>query len=128
MNSTWLIRIALAVTANGVLIAVAALIFDEFAMTFGGWIVATAVMSAFTIGLTGIATKVAAQYASQATWVAGLALVFLALFIADSLFDEVYLEGGLTWILPTLIIWLGTLLYDRVDDRLADEVGQALGR
>jgi len=29
MDSTWLIRIALAVTANGVLIAVAALIFDE---------------------------------------------------------------------------------------------------
>ena len=128
MDSTWLIRVALAVAANGVLIAVAALLFDKFAMTFGGWILATAVMSVFTIGLKGLATKLAAQYASQATWVAGLALVFLALFIADSLFDEVYLEDGLTWILPTLIIWLGTLLYDRVDDRLADEVGQALGR
>jgi len=128
MDSKWIIRIALAVIANGVLIAVAALIFDKFAMTFGGWILATAVMSIFTIGLKGLATRLASQYASQATWVGGLVLVFLALFLTDALFDEVYLEGGLTWILSTLIIWAGTVLYDRVDDKLADEVGKALGR
>jgi|GEM_PF-3385494 len=128
MDSKWIIRCALAVVANGVLIAVAAAIFDKFAMTFTGWILATIVLTVITIGLKGIATRLAAQYASQATWVGGLILVFLALWVVDTISDEVYLEGGLTWILSTVIIWAGTVLYDRVDDQLADEVGKALGR
>lgn len=128
MDSKWIIRIALALVANGVLIAVAAAIFDKFAMTTGGWILATIVFTAITVGLKGFATRLAADHASQATWVAGLVLTFLGLWVVDTISDEVYLEGGLTWILTTLIIWAGTVLYDRVDDQLADEVGKALGR
>jgi len=128
MDSTWIIRCGLAAVANGVLIAVAAAIFDQFAMTFAGWILATVVLTVITIGLKGAATKLAAQYASQATWIGGVVLVFLALWIIDTISDEVYLEGGLTWILSTLIIWAGAVLYDRVDDRLAAQVGRALGR
>jgi len=128
MDSKWIIRIALAVAANGVLIAVAAAIFDKFAMTFAGWLLATIILSAMTIGLKGTATKVAAQYASQATWVGGLVLVFAGLWVVDTISDEVYLEGGLTWILSTLIIWAGTIAYDRFENQLNDEVGKALGR
>ena len=128
MDSKWIIRVVLAFAANGLLIAVAAAIFDKFAMTFTGWILATIVFTVITVALRGIATKIAAQYASQATWVGGLVLTFLALWVVDQISDEVYLEGGLTWILSTVIIWIGTVIYDRVDDKLVDEVGKAMGR
>lgn len=128
MDTKWIVRVGLAAAANGLLLLLAAVLFDQFGLNFGGWLLGTIIFTAFTVGLRGMATKYANQYASQATWVGGLILTLLGLLVIDILLRGVYIEGGLTWILSTLIIWAGTLVYDRYDDYLAKQVEGRLGR
>ena len=39
-----------------------------------------------------------------------LVTTFLALLVTDLLSDGLDIEGALTWVLATVIVWLGTLL------------------
>jgi hypothetical protein len=56
--------------------------------------------------------------------VGGLALTRVGLLltglVTDS--DRFDLEGVQTWIVTTLIVWAGTVIYDQVDDRLIDSL------
>jgi hypothetical protein len=120
----WIQRVLLAVAANGVLLAVAALLFDEFELSFTGWIIGAALFTVFTVVLRGVAASLARKYASGATFVGGLVLTWVGLLLTD-LFtdsDKFDLEGASTWLLTTLIVWIGTVIYDQVDDRLIDSL------
>lgn len=120
----WLTRIALALAANGILFLLAAIVFDEFTLSFTGWIIGTVLFSLFTVLLRGAMSALARKYASGATFVGGLALVWVALLLTDLLTERANfnLEGFSTWIYTILIVWIGTIIYDQVDDRLLDAV------
>jgi hypothetical protein len=47
--------------------------------------------------------------------------------LADILSDGIEIEGIGTWILSTLIVWAGTLLYDVVDDKVIAAAEGRLG-
>lgn len=121
---TWIIRAALAATANGVLLLIAAILFDKFQISFVGWIIAAVLFTVFTVALRGVATSLASKYASGVTWVGGLALTWVGLLLTDVLTssNRFALEGFGTWIMATIIIWIGTIIYDQVDDRLLASV------
>jgi hypothetical protein len=57
----WVLRVALAVAANGILLALAALLFDEFDLSFTGWIIGAALFTVFTVVLRGAAAALAAS-------------------------------------------------------------------
>ncbi len=126
----WLIRLVLAVAAHGVLLIVAALLFDKFNLTFTGWLVGTVLFTVFTMLLRGVMASLARKYASSATFLGGLALVFVGLLLTDLMTssDQFSIEGVGTWVYATLIVWLGTVIYDLVDDRLIDAVRSRGGK
>lgn len=120
----WLTRVGLALVANGVLFMIAAILFDKFNLSFTGWIIGTLFFTVFTVLLRGVMSALARKYASGATFLGGLALVWVALLLTDiftsrSSFE---LEGLGTWIYTIVIVWAGTIVYDQVDDRLLDAV------
>ncbi|MBB5785796.1 hypothetical protein [Jiangella mangrovi] len=120
----WAFRLVLAAAAHGVLFMVAALLFDKFSLSFTGWLIGTLLFTLFTMLLRGIMASLARKYASSATFLGGLALTWVGLLLTD-LFtprEDFDLEGVGTWISVTLIVWVGTVLYDQVDDRLIDAV------
>jgi hypothetical protein len=120
----WAIRLVLAVAAHGVLFMVAALLFDEFSLSFTGWLIGTLLFTVFTMLLRGIMAALARKYASSATFLGGLALTWVGLLLTD-LFtprENFDLEGVGTWVSVTLIVWAGTVIYDQIDDRLISAV------
>lgn len=123
MNA-WITRTALAVAANGVLLWIAALLFDKFQLDFFGWLIGTVLFTVFTVALRGIATSLASKYASGFTWVGGLVLTWVGLLLTDILTSgsRFFLEGFGTWIMATIIVWIGTVIYDQVDERLISTV------
>ncbi|RIQ14476.1 hypothetical protein [Jiangella rhizosphaerae] len=127
----WGIRLVLAAAANGVLFMIAAVLFDKFNLSFTGWLIGTALFTLFTMLLRGVMASLARKYASSATFLGGVALTWVGLLLTD-LFtprENFFLEGVGTWVFVTLIVWVGTVIYDQVDDRLIDAVhGRSKGR
>lgn len=120
----WGIRLVLAAAANGVLLMIAAVLFDKFRLSFTGWLIGTILFTVFTMLLRGVMASAARKYASSATFLGGLVLTWVGLVLTDIFtarknFD---LEGAGTWLFTTLIVWVGTVVYDQVDDRLIDAV------
>ncbi|PZF81250.1 hypothetical protein [Jiangella anatolica] len=120
----WGIRLVLAAAANGLLLMLAAALFDKFSLSFTGWLIGTILFTVFTMLLRGTMASLARKYASGATFLGGLVLTWVGLLLTD-LFtgrSAFYLEGFGTWIFVTLIVWAGTVLYDQVDDHIIDAV------
>ena len=117
---TWLIRLVLALAAHGVLLMIAALLLDKFNLTFVGWIIGTVLFTVFTMLLRGVMTALARKYVSAATFLGGVALVWVGLLLTELVTSSAQfsIEGVGTWIYATLIVWLGTVIYGLVDDRL----------
>jgi putative membrane protein len=127
MDTKWLIRVACAAAANAITIAIAAAVLDRFEINAVPYIVAVAIFTAAVILIKPIAENLAGDYASGATWLAGLVATYIALLLADILSDGIEIEGFGTWILATLIVWAGTLIYDLVDDKVIALIGGRVG-
>lgn len=127
---TWLVRLVLALAAHGVLLMIAALLLDKFSLTFVGWIIGTVLFTVFTMLLRGVMTALARKYVSAATFLGGVALVWVGLLLTELVTSSAQfsIEGVGTWIYATLIVWLGTVIYDVVDDRLIDAVSNRGGK
>jgi uncharacterized membrane protein YvlD (DUF360 family) len=123
----WLLRTGLAAAANAVTIAIAAALFDKFRINAVPYIIAVVIFTLAVILIKPFADRMAGEYAKGATWVGGLVATYVALLLADILSDGIQIEGIGTWILSTLIVWAGTLLYDVVDDKVIAAVGDRFG-
>lgn len=120
----WGIRLVLAAAANGLLFMLAAVLFDKFDLSFTGWLIGTVLFTVFTMLLRGVMASLARKYASSATFLGGIALTWVGLLLTDVFTprENFSLEGVGTWVFVTLIVWVGTVIYDQVDDRLIDAV------
>jgi putative membrane protein len=126
--SPWLLRAALAAAANAITLLIAAAVLDRFEINALPFIVALAIFTLAVILIKPFVESVAGKYARGATWLAGLVTTYIALLLADILSDGIQIEGVGTWILATLIVWAGTVVYDLVDDKAIAAVGEATGR
>ena len=113
----WLVRVGLAASANAITLLIAASFLDRFEINAVPFIVAVAIFTGVVILLKPFVESLAGKYARQATWVAGLVTTYVALLIADILSDGIEIEGVGTWVMATIIVWLGPLAYDLVDDK-----------
>jgi putative membrane protein len=124
----WLLRAGLAAAANAITLLIAAAVLDRFEINALPFIVAVAIFTLAVIFIKPLIESVAGKYARGATWLAGLVTTYIALLLADILSDGIQIEGVGTWILATLIVWAGTVVYDLVDDKAIAAVGEATGR
>jgi uncharacterized membrane protein YvlD (DUF360 family) len=119
----WIVRVVLAAAANALTLLIAAALFDKISINAVTFIIAVAIFTAAALLVKPVAERLAGQYASGVTWVAGLVTTYLALLVTDIFSDGLSIEGIGTWIMGTVVVWLGTLVYDLVDDKLIATVG-----
>lgn len=119
----WLIRIGCAAVANAITLGIAAALFDKVEINAVTFIVAVLIFTLAAVLIKPLAERLAGEYASGVTWLAGLATTYLALLVTDILSDGLEIEGAGTWIMATVIVWIGTLAYDVVDDKVIAAVG-----
>lgn len=106
-----------AALAYGITLTIAALLLDDMRVPFWSALIAWAL---FTLSITLIRpalTKSLGRRVHGYTWVIGLVTVLLSLIVTTAL-TPMRISGLGTWVLATLIVWLGTIVYDLVDDRL----------
>jgi uncharacterized membrane protein YvlD (DUF360 family) len=119
----WIVRVVLAAAANAITLLIAAALFDKIEINAVTFLIAVVIFTAAALAVKPLAERMAGKYASGVTWVAGLATTFLALLITDIFSSGLSIEGVGTWIMGTVVVWLGTLVYDIVDDKLIASVG-----
>ena len=119
----WIVRVVLAAAANAITLLIAAALFDKITINAVTFIIAVAIFTVAALVVKPVAERLAGRYASGVTWVAGLATTYLALLITDIFSSGLSIEGIGTWIMGTVVVWLGTLVYDIVDDKLIATVG-----
>lgn len=105
-----LIRILLLIVGNAVGLIVAALLLDDVSLDFSAFIIALLIFTVAEIILAPAIEKLLAEHASWLQAAAALITTYLALLITDVVSDGLQIEGVLTWLLATVIVWLGTLL------------------
>lgn len=114
----WLLRAVIAIIANAVALLVAALLLNGFSIEVIPFITVAIIFTLATVLIKPLMYKLAGRYAPGATFVAGLATVFVGLLVADVVTgSSLQISGVWTWVWATVIVWVGTLIYDVVDDR-----------
>ncbi|HKH09067.1 MAG TPA: phage holin family protein [Agromyces sp.] len=106
----FLIRAAIYLVTAALGLLIAAWILPDFRIEWGGFLVATAVFAIAQSVLSPFIFNVARKYASAILGGIGLVSTFVALLIASLFPQGIQIDGAVTWVLATLIVWLVTAL------------------
>lgn len=105
-----IIKILLLIVGNAIGLIVADLLLDDVHLNFSGFLISLAIFTVAEIVIAPLIDKALAQRASIIQAAAALITTFLALLITDVVSDGLGITGALTWVLATVIVWLGTLI------------------
>jgi Mycobacterial 4 TMS phage holin, superfamily IV len=105
-----LLRLALTIVGNAIGLLVAGAVLDDMDMNASGFLIALLIFTVAEAVLQPLITKIALQNAEALQGGTALVTTFLALLITDLVSDGLNIEGGVTWLLATLIVWLVTML------------------
>ncbi|QAY64637.1 hypothetical protein ET495_17135 [Xylanimonas allomyrinae] len=113
-----------AAVAYGVTLTVAALVLPGLHI---GFLWAVFAWALFTLSITllrPLITRWLSAHVHRYTWVTGLVTVLASLVVTSWLSPRsgFRIDNLLTWVLATVIVWVGTLVYDVVDDRIVAAV------
>lgn len=92
----------------GLLIANALL--DDMSLDGAAFLVAAAIFAVLMAVLMPFFVVTLRRYAPAAASAVGLVTTFVALLITTAVSDGVSISGVTTWILASLIVWLGTMI------------------
>ena len=106
----FLISLAISLVTAALGIALAGWILEDFHVEVGGFIVAVVVFALAQAILSPFIFNVARQYASAILGGIGLVSTFVALLIASLFPGGIRVDGVVTWVLATLIVWIVTAL------------------
>lgn len=106
----FLINIAISLVTAALGLLVNSWILPDFHLDVGGFLIAVVVFTVAQAILAPFIFNVARQYASALLGGIGLVSTFVALLIASLFPDGIRIEGVVTWILATLIMWIITAL------------------
>lgn len=109
--------ILLAAIANGVSLAVAALIFGGFEVSPAWYVIAVVVFTALAVSLRHIVASAAGRFWRASTIVGGLVLTFAALWLTHVIVpgEHFHIEGWWTWLGVTALVWAAGIAYGEVD-------------
>lgn len=113
-----LVRIVLAVVANALALIVAAAVLDDFEIDAGGFVFALVVFSLASLIVRPVVAWLVIRWVRPLIGVVALVTTFVVLLVTDLLSDGIQIEGALTWVLATVIVWLATVVYSIFDRRL----------
>lgn len=105
-----LIRVALTIVGNAIGLLIAGAVLDDMNMSASGFIVALLIFTVAEVVLEPLIGRIANRRAQALQGGTALVTTFLALLITDLISDGLNIDGGLTWVLATLIVWLATML------------------
>ena len=105
-----LIKIGLTIAGNAIGLLVVWLLLDDVQLEFSGFILALLIFTVAELIIEPIIDKLITKHAEKLRFVTALVTTFLALLITDVISDGLDIEGAGTWVLATVIVWLGTLL------------------
>lgn len=104
----WRTVVFLASAAIGLLVA--SLLLDDFHISASGFILTVVIFAVLQSILQPFLLKVALKNATAFTGGIGLVSTFVALLITTWVGDSLRIDGVVTWILATLIVWLITAI------------------
>lgn len=105
-----LIRMAIYLVTAALGILIASWLLPDFHVELGGFLVAVVVFAIAQSVLSPFIFNVARKYASAILGGIGLVSTFVALLIATLFPGGIRIEGVVTWVLATLIVWIVTAL------------------
>jgi uncharacterized membrane protein YvlD (DUF360 family) len=105
-----LLRTVLALLGNALGLWVASLVLDDMSISGAAFVIAVVIFTVLTVVLQPLITKIAVQNAPALQGSSALVTTFLGLLITELVSDGLTIDGALTWVLATVIVWLGALL------------------
>jgi|KBSMisStandDraft_5_1062788.scaffolds.fasta_scaffold231958_1 uncharacterized membrane protein YvlD (DUF360 family) len=105
-----LIKVGLTIAGNAIGLLVAAALLDDVKLSGAAFILAVIIFTVAELILEPFIEKMVTEHAERLRIFTSLVTTFLALLITDLLSDGLSIEGASTWLLATVIVWLGTLL------------------
>jgi hypothetical protein len=106
-----LLRLVVALISSAVAFVLADVLLDDFSVSYPlGLIIPVVLFTVATIALSPVVSAVMEKYATGASIIVGLVITFLALLITDLITDDLTIEGVVTWVLATGIVWLASIV------------------
>jgi uncharacterized membrane protein YvlD (DUF360 family) len=122
-----LISLAIHLAANAIGLIVAALVLDDMAIDGSAFVLALLIFTVVEVVIEPGLRQVAVRNARALMGATALVATFIGLVVTDIVSDGLSIEGAWTWVLATIIVWLGGLiaalilplifLRNRVDER-----------
>ncbi|MFF2832968.1 hypothetical protein ACFVSK_14505 [Cellulosimicrobium cellulans] len=119
-----------AAVAYGVTLVIADLVLEGMTMSWLWGLVAVALFTVTITLLRPLVVRLLGKHVHGWTWTLGIVTVLGSLIVTTLLspssgFD---IDGFWTWVWATLIVWVGTVFYDLVDDRAVAAAGRQVDR
>jgi hypothetical protein len=122
-----LISLAIHLAANAIGLIVAALVLDDMSISASAFVLALLIFTVVEVVIEPLLRQVAVRNARALMGATALVATFIGLVVTDIASDGLSIEGAWTWVLATIIVWLGGLiaalilplifLRNRVDER-----------
>jgi putative membrane protein len=106
----WLISIAIHLGANAIALWIADLVLDDMSIEWSAFLIAVVIFTIVEVIADPLITKVALTSAPALRGSVALIVTFIGLVLTALITDGLNIDGVSTWILATIIVWLGGLL------------------
>ncbi|NQY56610.1 MAG: phage holin family protein [Ilumatobacteraceae bacterium] len=105
-----LLRLALLFAGNAIGLIIAALVLSDVSLDLVSFIIAVVIFTIAVAIVRPLIGKVTRENAPALEGAGALVTTFIALVITDLVSDGLAISGIGTWILATVIVWLGTMI------------------
>ena len=106
----FLVRAAIFFVSTAIGLLIAKLVLDDMSIDATAFLVVVVIVALLQAILAPFMAKTTARSAPALLGAAGLISTFIALVVANVVVDGLTITGATTWILATLIVWLGTMI------------------
>jgi len=109
-----LIRIGIHLLANAIGLIVAAWILEGMTITGAAFVIAVVIFTVVEVIADPLVTKIAIRSLPALRGGVALVTTFLGLLITTWLSSGLQIDGAKTWVLATLVVWLGAVIADLI--------------
>jgi uncharacterized membrane protein YvlD (DUF360 family) len=103
-------RVVLSLLSNALGLVVAASVLDDMWLDASGFVIAVAIFTLLIVLVQPLIVKVSLRSAPALAGSSSLIAVLVALIVTDLVSDGLNIDGGVTWIAATVIVWVVSLL------------------
>ena len=106
----FLLRTLLTLIGNALGLWMASLLLGDMRVSGTAFIIAVVIFTVLTMLLDPLVTKLTAEKAGALAGGSALITTFLGLLLTEIISDGLEITGAVTWVLATVIVWIGALL------------------